>query len=109
MRMLCMFDLPVETGEEQRAYRQFRKNIMKEGFIMMQYSVYVRTCPSKEFAERIEKRIKRIVPAKGNVRLISITEKQYQDMQIMKKKQGNHTVRRRRNWKKILSINKICR
>ena len=74
-----MFDLPVETGEEQRAYRQFRKNIMKEGFIMMQYSVYVRTCPSKEFAERIEKRIKRIVPAKGNVRLISITEKQYQD------------------------------
>ena len=44
MRMLCMFDLPVETGEEQRAYRQFRKNIMKEGFIMMQYSVYVRTC-----------------------------------------------------------------
>ena len=65
MRMLCMFDLPVETGEEQRAYRQFRKNIMKEGFIMMQYSVYVRTCPSKEFAERIEKRIKRIVPAEN--------------------------------------------
>ena len=97
MRMLCMFDLPVETGEEQRAYRQFRKNIMKEGFIMMQYSVYVRTCPSKEFAERIEKRIKRIVPAKGNVRLISITEKQY------------HLVRRRRNWKKIFSIDKICR
>ena len=61
---------------------------MKEGFIMMQYSVYVRTCPSEEFAERIEKRIKRIVPAKGNVRLISITEKQYQDMQIMKKKTG---------------------
>ena len=84
MRMLCMFDLPVETGEEQRAYRQFRKNIMKEGFIMMQYSVYVRTCPSKEFAKRIE----RIVPAKGNVRLISITEKQYQDMKIMKKKTG---------------------
>lgn len=83
MRMLCMFDLPVETGEEQRAYRQFRKNIMKEGFVMMQYSVYVRTCPSKEFAERIEKRIKRIVPAKGNVRLISITEKQYQDMKIL--------------------------
>lgn len=50
MRMLCMFDLLVQTGEEQRAYRQFRKNIMKEGFVMMQYSVYVRTCPSKEFA-----------------------------------------------------------
>ena len=83
MRMLCMFDLPVETELEQRAYRQFRKNIMREGFVMMQYSVYVRTCPSKEFAERMEKRIKKIVPKKGNVRLISITEKQYQDMKIL--------------------------
>ena len=78
-----MFDLPVETEEEKRAYRCFRRDLIREGFIMMQYSVYVRTCPSKEFAERIEKRIKRIVPAKGNVRLISITEKQYQDMKIL--------------------------
>ena len=41
MRMLCMFDLPVETEEERRAYRIFRKNLMQEGFVMMQYSVYV--------------------------------------------------------------------
>ena len=46
MRMLCMFDLPVETEEERRAYRIFRKNLMQEGFVMMQYSVYVRVCPS---------------------------------------------------------------
>ena len=37
MRMLCMFDLPVETEEERRAYRIFRKNLMQEGFVMMQY------------------------------------------------------------------------
>ena len=35
MRMLCMFDLPVETEEERRAYRIFRKNLMQEGFVMM--------------------------------------------------------------------------
>ena len=49
MRMLCMFDLPVELSDERKAYREFRKNLIKEGFIMMQYSVYVRTCPSREY------------------------------------------------------------
>lgn len=48
MRMLCLFDLPVELPEERKAYREFRKNLIKEGFIMIQYSVYVRTCPSRE-------------------------------------------------------------
>ena len=45
MRMMCMFDLPMETEKEKRAYRIFRKNIIREGFYMMQYSIYVRTCP----------------------------------------------------------------
>ena len=53
MRMLCMFDLPVETEEERRAYRIFRKNLMQEGFVMMQYSVYVRVYPSREYANRL--------------------------------------------------------
>lgn len=54
MRMLCMFDLPVETDEERRAYRIFRKNLIQEGFVMMQYSVYVRVCPSREYANCLE-------------------------------------------------------
>ncbi len=83
MRLLCMFDLPVETGDEKRAYRQFRKNLIQEGFVMMQYSVYVRTCPNREYAQRMEKRIKKFCPPKGNVRLVSITEKQYEDMKII--------------------------
>lgn len=41
MRMLCMFDLPVETEEQRRAYRIFRKELIEQGFIMMQYSIYV--------------------------------------------------------------------
>lgn len=83
MRMLCMFDLPIETAEEQRAYRKFRTNLIKEGFIMIQYSVYVRTCPSREFAASLEARIKRIVPKKGNIRIICVTEKQYADMKLL--------------------------
>lgn len=83
MRVICMFDLPVETEEEKRAYRIFRKNLMREGFIMIQYSVYVRTCPSREYVKRLEKRVQKIVPQKGNVRLVTITEKQYTDMKLL--------------------------
>lgn len=82
MRLMCLFDLPVETEDERRAYRKFRKDLMSEGFTMMQYSVYVRTCPNREYVNQLEKRLKRIMPCKGNVRLIAVTEKQYEDMKI---------------------------
>lgn len=83
MRMICMFDLPVETEVEKRAYRTFRKNLIKEGFVMMQYSVYVRICPNREFAKRLETRIKKFTPLEGNVRLLCVTEKQYADMKLL--------------------------
>jgi len=83
MRVLCMFDLPVDTKEEQRKYRNFRKGLIKEGFVMMQYSVYVRVCPSREYAHRLEKRVAKIVPPCGNVRLLSVTEKEYNDMILL--------------------------
>lgn len=83
MRMLCMFDLPVETDAERRAYRIFRKHLIKEGFVMMQYSVYMRTCPSREYANRLELRIKKFVPPEGNIRLLCVTEKQYADMKLL--------------------------
>ena len=78
-----MFDLPVETAEEKRIYRIFRKDLLKEGFTMMQYSVYVRTCPSREYANRLEKRIHKFAPEKGNIRLLVVTEKQYTDMKLI--------------------------
>lgn len=83
MKVLCMFDLPVDTEKERKAYRNFRKNLLIEGFTMMQYSIYVRTCPSREYADRLENRIKKFIPDKGNVRLLSVTEKQYDDMKIL--------------------------
>lgn len=83
MRMLCMFDLPVETDMEKRAYRIFRKNLIKEGFTMVQYSIYVRICPSREYAKRLEMRIRKITPPEGNVRLLCVTEKQYSEMVLL--------------------------
>lgn len=83
MRVICMFDLPTDTESEKAAYRNFRKKIIKEGFIMIQYSVYMRTCPSRDYAKRLNTRIESITPSSGHVRLIMITEKQYEDMKII--------------------------
>lgn len=83
MRLMCMFDLPIDTAEEKRAYRIFRKNLIKEGFVMMQYSIYVRTCPNRDYADRLEGRIRKFLPKAGNVRTLIITEKQYEDIKIM--------------------------
>lgn len=75
-----MFDLPVETRENKREYAKFRKKIIKDGFIMMQYSVYSRFCKNKQDAEKHIARIKTISPEEGNIRILYITEKQYEDM-----------------------------
>lgn len=83
MRLICMFDLPTETPKERRAYRLFRKKLISEGFIMLQYSVYMRTCPSRDYVDRLTKRLNQIAPIKGHIRLMSITEKQYEDMKLI--------------------------
>lgn len=83
MKLMCMFDLPTETAKQKQAYRLFRKKLISEGFVMMQYSIYIRTCPNKEYAERMEKRLCKFLPLEGNIRLVSITEKQYDDMRIL--------------------------
>lgn len=47
MRLMVMFDLPTDTSQQRKQYRQFRKKLLNEGFIMIQYSVYVRVCTTR--------------------------------------------------------------
>ena len=83
MRVLCFFDLPVETAKEKRDYRYFRKHLLENGFMMLQYSVYVRTCPNREFAKKYYKRLQAEAPLNGNIRLLMVTEKQFDDMHFI--------------------------
>ncbi|MBX3290988.1 MAG: CRISPR-associated endonuclease Cas2 [Acidobacteria bacterium] len=78
--MVVMFDLPTETVADRRRYAQFRKMLIKDGFMMLQFSVYGRHCPSDENAQVHEKRVTWALPPKGNVRIIRVTEKQYARM-----------------------------
>ncbi len=83
IRLMCMFDLPTQREIERKNYRNFRKNLIKEGFTMVQYSVYMRVCPSRDHATRMIKRIEKIAPENGHIRTFMITEKQYEDMKII--------------------------
>ncbi|QMU07713.1 CRISPR-associated endonuclease Cas2 [Levilactobacillus suantsaii] len=83
MRLMVLFDLPVETSQDRRNYRKFQKTLIQEGFFMMQYSVYVRVCANSKAAEAVEQRLKGIVPADGLVQTLMMTEKQYQDMHFL--------------------------
>lgn len=83
MKLLCMFDLPMNNKREQRAYRKFRKQIMNQGFIMMQYSIYVKTCNNRDMVESAKRKVKAISPKDGNVRLMEVTENQYMNIELV--------------------------
>ncbi|GAA5417810.1 CRISPR-associated endoribonuclease Cas2 [Paraliobacillus ryukyuensis] len=78
-----MFDLPVETKTQRRTYSKFRKELIRHGFLMMQYSIYVKSCLNKEAAEGTVNLVKRFLPRDGHVRSIIITEKQFEKMNIL--------------------------
>ena len=83
MRLMIMFDLPVETAVQRKQYRQFRKALINEGFLMIQYSVYVRVCVNKKSATFMENRIKNYLPENGTIQALTLTEKQYNDMHFL--------------------------
>lgn len=82
MWLIVMFDLPTDTEEAKKAYREFRKVLLNDGFIMLQYSVYGRHSPSEENLRVHENRVKAHIPDDGQVRLISLTDKQFERMKV---------------------------
>jgi len=82
MWLLTMFDLPTDTKTARKQYALFRKSLLKDGFTMMQYSVYIRHCASAENAEVHETRVQDHLPPDGEVRLLLVTDKQYERMRV---------------------------
>ena len=77
MWLFVLFDLPTNTKKEKKSAARFRKDLLRDGFTMMQYSVYTRHCASKESADVHVRRIKALLPNAGQVSIIQITDKQY--------------------------------
>lgn len=82
MWVIALFDLPVDSKEARRDYARFRKALIQDGFMQMQYSVYLRHASSRENAEVHMQRVARAVPPEGEVRVLAITDKQYERMRV---------------------------
>ena len=82
MWVMVFFDLPTNTKTEVKAAQDFRKRLISDGFIMFQFSVYLRHCASSENADVHIKRAKSFLPAKGKVGILRITDKQFGMMEL---------------------------
>lgn len=80
--ILVFFDLPTESKQEKKVASRFRKEIMKDGFAMFQFSIYLRHCSSRENAEVHIKRVKKLLPEKGHIGIMTITDKQFGSMEL---------------------------
>ena len=91
MWVLVMFDLPTETKQDRKIYAKFRKDILADGFSMFQFSMYIRHCSSRENAEVHTLQVKKILPPKGHVGILNITDKQFGMMEIFRGKESVET------------------
>lgn len=82
MWLFVYFDLPTQTKKDRKAYSIFRKNLIRDGFNMIQYSIYARHCASRENSLVHKKRVKQWLPKKGEVILFEITDKQFGMMEF---------------------------
>ena len=80
MRMILLFDMPVDTAEERKAYRKFRNFLINEGFIMHQFSIYSKLLLNNSANNAMIERLKTHNPKKGNITLLTVTEKQFSRM-----------------------------
>jgi CRISPR-associated protein Cas2 len=80
MRLIVLFDLPVSSKTSRRCYQQFHKFLIKDGYTMMQFSVYARIANGLDGVQRHTTRLRANLPPKGHVRAMTITEKQYETM-----------------------------
>ena len=78
------FDLPTETKKDRRNANRFRKGLIQDGFTMMQFSIYIRHCNSRENANVHINRIKSILPQKGEVIIFTLTDKQFGMMEFFR-------------------------
>lgn len=83
MRMIVFFDIPVKTKRQRRIATGFRNFLLKDGYHMVQFSVYARICNGMDAVEKHRARLYAALPENGSVRLLVITEKQYESIEIL--------------------------
>ena len=92
MRVVVFFDLPVLTVDDKREYRRFRKYLVKQGFVMIQESVYSKLTLNGIAAKTIEQNVQKIAPPNGLVELLKVTEKQFANIRYITGKNNSEYI-----------------
>lgn len=91
MRLMVFFDLPVETPAQRKRYAQFRKFLIKDGYLMMQQSVYSKLVINRAAAAGAIGRLSKHRPSEGLVQVLEVTEKQYATMVCIAGREIEHS------------------
>lgn len=83
MRLIVFFDLPVTTKAKRKASNQFRQFLLKDGYQMLQLSVYARIIRGRDSMQKHNKRLSEHLPEEGSIRCLEVTEKQFAGMKIL--------------------------
>ena len=92
MRMLIFFDLPVTNEFEKKTYRQFHQFLIKNGFLMMQNSVYTKLLLNGSALKVVRETVYKNAPKCGSVFMLNITEKQFAGMEFLVGKKKSDVV-----------------
>ncbi len=76
--LVVAFDLPVGTREQRKEATTFRKFLLDDGYIMVQYSVYARACVSFARQQTHLERVKGNLPPEGSIRAVFVTRAQWE-------------------------------
>lgn len=101
MRIIVFFDLPVVRKRDRKIYAKFRRFLLNDGYDMVQYSVYSRLCNGTDMTNKHLKRLNEILPPRGSIRCLTITEKQYEEMRFLV---GNPLIKERKVDTRQLSL-----
>ena len=83
MWLMVFFDLPVTEASERKAATQFRNFLLRDGYIMLQFSVYARPCYTQEAISKHLQRVQAHTPTSGSIRALMVTDKQYARMRVL--------------------------
>lgn len=83
MWLMVFFDLPVQTRDQRRTATKFRQFLLRDGFFMMQFSVYARICNGQERVKKHLQRLQQNLPPQGSVRAMEITDLQFGRMKVL--------------------------
>ena len=83
MRTIVFFDLPNIYAKDRRNYNEFRRYLLSEGFVVMQESVYSKIVLNTQQSEGLMDRLRKKSPKKGLIQVLTITEKQYSQIEYI--------------------------